>query len=364
MAAALVASCSRPAIEANKPWNPRTAAAYLDQRQDWWASWPNATRDHDTFCISCHTVVPYALSRPSLRRVLGETAPTARESRVLENVRKRVRLGKQTDSYYTDQSDGTSKTAESRGTEAVLNALILASYDAENGQLSDDTQIAFDNMWALQRKSGAEEGAWYWLQFNLEPWEANDSAYYGATLAAIAVGIAPQDYRARPEIQKNIQELRDYLDREYDKQSLINRVGLLWASTKLPGLIAQERKRSVIDEVLSQQREDGGWSLAKLSGTWADGSFSSFLRRSKRLVGAAFTAKSDGYATGLITFSLLEAGVPYQNPQLRRAVSWFRACTSASRWIRTPGVLPLTHPSPARRGRLAVSCSKSSEAAP
>ena len=48
-------------------WNQKAAAAYLDYREGWWAAWPKAARDHQTFCVSCHTAVPYALSRPALR---------------------------------------------------------------------------------------------------------------------------------------------------------------------------------------------------------------------------------------------------------------------------------------------------------
>ncbi len=322
LAAAMFLSCSRPAAESSKPWNPKAAAAYLDTREIWWMQWTQATRDRGTFCVSCHTVLPFALARPALRKVLGEEALTVNELRLLENVRSRVRLGKQIGPYYTDQSDGDRKSAEALGTESILNALILASFDAQTGSLSDDTRLAFETMWALQQKSGNAKGSWNWLRFDLEPWEANDSAYYGATLAAVAVGSAPENYRSSPEIQSNLSLLREYLNREYAAQSLINRVGLLWASAKLPGLIDQERKESIIKEVLSRQREDGGWSLALLSGTWTDGSFISFLRRCERLVGAALTVKSDGYATGLITFSLLRAGIPRQNPQLQRAVSW------------------------------------------
>jgi squalene-hopene/tetraprenyl-beta-curcumene cyclase len=39
-------------------WDQKAAAAYLDRRQEWWMSWPKAQRDHDTFCVSCHTAVP------------------------------------------------------------------------------------------------------------------------------------------------------------------------------------------------------------------------------------------------------------------------------------------------------------------
>src|SRR5262249_41684353 len=53
-------------------WDPNAAAAYLDRRQSWWIEWPRAQRDHETFCVSCHTAVPYALSRSALRTALAE----------------------------------------------------------------------------------------------------------------------------------------------------------------------------------------------------------------------------------------------------------------------------------------------------
>src|SRR6266576_4533595 len=140
----------QPETRMASSWDQQAAAAYLDQRAAWWMEWPKAARDHETFCVSCHTAVPYALSRPALRKPLAETAPSANERRRLDNVTKRVRLWKEVEPFYSDAKDGVNKTAESRGTEAVLNALILASHDAQNGRLSDDTRAAFDNMWALE----------------------------------------------------------------------------------------------------------------------------------------------------------------------------------------------------------------------
>ena len=32
-------------------WSPKAAAAYLDQRADWWMGWQGAARDHGTFCV-------------------------------------------------------------------------------------------------------------------------------------------------------------------------------------------------------------------------------------------------------------------------------------------------------------------------
>src|ERR1700733_8489602 len=187
LAAAATVACSRPAAKVSTTWDPKAAAAYLDYREGWWAEWAGSARDHDTFCVSCHTALPYALARPVLRATLAEPGPSINERKLMDDVTKRVRLWKDVGPYYSDQGYDQ-KTAESRGTEAVLNALILASHDAGRQQLSDDTRTAFDNMWALQQTSGDNRGGWFWLQFDQEPWEANDSAYYGAALAAIAGG--------------------------------------------------------------------------------------------------------------------------------------------------------------------------------
>jgi squalene-hopene/tetraprenyl-beta-curcumene cyclase len=294
-------------------WDRKAAAAYLDQRQTWWMEWPKAARDHDTFCISCHTAVPYALARPALRAALAERVPSANERRLLENVSKRVRLWNEVAPFYSDADRGTYKTVESRGTEAVLNALILASNDANTGHLSADTRTALDHMWAEQQSTGDKKGAWLWLRFANEPWEADDSDYYGATLAAITVGSVPGNYVATPAIQKNLDCLRDYLNRERGSQPAFNRVVLLWAAAKLPGILQPDQQSAIINEILAKQQSDGGWSLASLAGDW------------KRHDGTPQEMKSDGYATGLITFALREAGIPRENAPYQRGLAWLQA---------------------------------------
>src|SRR3954451_22434709 len=113
----LVASLSaiEPAAEADPStaWNRQAAAAYLDQRAGWWTTWPNAQRDHGTFCVSCHTALPYALARPSLRHALGETAPSAPESALLANITKRVTMWRDVEPFYPDQPRGVPNTSES-----------------------------------------------------------------------------------------------------------------------------------------------------------------------------------------------------------------------------------------------------------
>jgi squalene-hopene/tetraprenyl-beta-curcumene cyclase len=204
----------------------------------------------------------------------------------------------------------------------VLNALILASNDAQSGQLSNDTRTALNNMWSEQQTSGDKKGAWLWLRFANEPWEADDSGFYGATLAAIAVGTAPGNYRSQREIQNNLKLLGEYLNRECAAQTAINRAVLLWASAKVPGLLESDKQKAIITELLGKQQPDGGWSLSALSGDW------------KRHDGTAQEITSDGYATGLIAFALLQAGIPRENTQVNKALVWLAANQSktAGNW--------------------------------
>ena len=291
-------------------WDQDAAAAYLDTRAAWWRTWPLSRRDHDTSCASCHTTLPYALARSTLRSTLGETGPSIPEAELLGDVVKRVNLWNEVDPYYPDQRVGLPKTSESRGVEAILNALILSSRDANAGQLSTETRRAFENMWKLQFTRGDLAGGWAWLYFNLAPWESEDAAYFGAALAAVAVGIAPEQYASSTEIEKQVASLREYLLRDYKNRSPFDKVMLLWASAELSGLLAEDQRKSVVDEILSLQNRDGGWSLTIL-GSWGEGED-----------GYVPDSGSDGYATGLITFALQKAGVSPVQEKLDLALEW------------------------------------------
>jgi squalene-hopene/tetraprenyl-beta-curcumene cyclase len=303
-------------------WNERAAAAYLDGRISWWMNWSTSQRDHDTFCVSCHTAVPYAMARPALHTAFEGRARTQLEWRLTDNVTRRVRMWAVVEPFYPDAKRGVPKTLESRGTESVLNALILASYDAREGTSSADTRLALANMWAQQATSGADRGAWPWLQFHNAPWEG-DSQFYGTTLAAIAVGTEPGGYRSATAIQPGLRLLREYLAREQDSQVLIDRVALLWAASVLPGILTPAQQQSIIAAALAKQRPDGGFSLSAFVGGW------------KRADSTALETRSDGYATGLIALALQKAGVPRDEPQLRRALDWLAKNQDAGegRWL-------------------------------
>jgi len=107
--------------------------------------------------------------------------------------------------------------------------------------------------------------------------------------------------------------LREYLNREFVVQTTINRVLLLWADAKLPRLLESDRRKAIIGELLQKQQADGGWSLSSLSGDW------------KRADGTSQETKSDGYATGLITFILQQAGISPDNAKVKRGLAWLTA---------------------------------------
>jgi squalene-hopene/tetraprenyl-beta-curcumene cyclase len=317
-AVAILILALSPTVRAASPsWNARAAAAYLDARQEWWQHWPNAARDHETQCVSCHTALPYALARPALRRALGERELAGPERLMIANVVKRVTLWKDVEPFYPDQTRGLPKTSESRGTESILNAAVLVARDAETGTLSADTRQAFANVWALQFKNGDLKGAWAWLNFHYEPWESNDSAYFGATIAAIAIGGAPGGYASSPEIQDQMKLLREYLQKGAEKQTLFNRLMVLWASAKLPGLLTTAERQSIVDAANAKQQDDGGWTMATL-GSW------------KRVDSTALDTASDGYATGLVTLALQQAGVAATDARVSRGLAWLAAHQDAT----------------------------------
>jgi len=249
------------------------------------------------------------MARPALRATLAEQAPSPTERQLLDNVTKRVRMWKEVEPFFSDEQRGVPKTTESRGTESILDAVILASYDVPTGKLSPDARLALNNMWGQQLKTGEARGAWSWLQFHNSPWEG-DSQYYGEALAAITVGSAPGNYQFTPEIQDNIKLLREYLVQQRESQILINRVTLLWASTTVPGLLTPAQQESIMNEALSKQQADGGFSLSSFVGGW------------KRHDGTPLQTKSDGYATGLVMLVAQQRGMKRDQPQLKRGLTW------------------------------------------
>ena len=303
-------------------WDPKAAAAYLDGRAIWWTTWPNAARDRGTYCMSCHTTLPYALARPELRGLLNERASSAAEDRIMGNLLTRARQWHDVEPWYLDQTRGIPKTSESRAIESVMNALVLGRRDAVAGTLTADAKTAFDVMWALQMKTGPETGAWTWLNFGMDPWESPNSPYFGASMAALAIGSAPGGYVESPEIAERLKALRGYFQRQHGTVSLLNQLHGLWADSRVPGLLTDEQRRATIDAALALQQPDGGWSTVALGG---------YTRIDK----SDSDTRTDGYATAMATLGLQAAGGSGADARVSTGLDWLRRNQdrASGRWI-------------------------------
>ena len=280
-----------PMTRAPGSWDQAAAAHYLDSRELWWQGWAPAKRDHGTICISCHTVLPYVLARPALGQSLREPAAPAPERILFASVEKRVSQWSEMVPFYSDAEDGPGKTAQSHATEAVLNAVILASNDKREGRLRPITKTALDAAWALQQQTGDNAGGWLWQDFHLAPWESSESSYQGAALLMLEAGTAPRLFAQTADEQRHFELLKGYLQRQYAAQPLLNQIYILWASWDVPDLLPVSDRAALLRRLQNLQQGDGGWNLASLD-------------PKERLDKTAPATESDGYATGLILLAM------------------------------------------------------------
>jgi len=135
------------------------APEYLDDRMDVWFAQAKKlhTGQGETACISCHTAVPYALSRPALRRAMHVATATPRAAAARGRHPTRGDLRRHQPFYDFNEA----KKTESRGTEAVINALVLASADAEQNRRepTEPTRRALRRLWETQRPTGRGTGS-------------------------------------------------------------------------------------------------------------------------------------------------------------------------------------------------------------
>jgi squalene-hopene/tetraprenyl-beta-curcumene cyclase len=313
--AAVAAQQALPSGGSSASWDPAAAAAYLDARMDLWFA--NGTKlrtgDSQTACVSCHAGLAYALSRPVLRRVMRVDTFSTQEVQLIAETTRRV------ETYATHQvlyDFNERRQIESRGTEAVLNAVILTSADAAEGvrEPSAATRKALARLWETQRA----DGRWDWLEFGLEPWETIEAAYHGATFAAFAAGTAagPRDGVATAGIER----LRSYLSINYPAQHLYNRTWALLASTRLKSVVTDAQRDALIADLVQAQRADGGWSLYAMA-PWKWSKTAPPVK-SPGDIDATLLSQSDGYATGLVVYTLTQAGVARNHPAIRNGLRW------------------------------------------
>jgi squalene-hopene/tetraprenyl-beta-curcumene cyclase len=248
-------------------------------------------------CFSCHSNLTYLYARPHLP---GEAPAHAEVRQALEDL--------------------VSKRWPEKGprwdTEVVVAAAALAYNDAHTtGKLHPLTRTALDRMWTVQKK----DGGFSWYKCNLPPMEIDD--HYGATLAAVAAGVAPEGYAQTEAARKGLDRIRSWL-KANPPQNLHHKAMILWASSYRDGFLSSEGKEQAIEALRAAQLSDGGWSAASL-GSWK--------RADKK---EQDPKTSDGYGTGLVTFVLRRAGVPADDPALKKGVAWLRTKQRESgRWF-------------------------------
>ncbi|NUQ66568.1 MAG: terpene cyclase/mutase family protein [Pirellulales bacterium] len=249
----------------------------------------------DRKCFACHSDYAFFFTRP----LVGWKVPAHQQLRArLEHLAEHPR-----DVKY-------------RATEAVMVASTLAQNDAlTTGRLHPSTRKALDRMWTMQR----EDGGFDWMKYNQPPSEIDD--HYGATVAAIGVGVAPDGYAETPAAKAGLDKVRAYF-KSNPPAHLHHRAMLLLASLCVDGILSAPERRQVVEDLLGLQRADGGWAAVAL-GNWerSDG-------KPRDL------ESSDPYGTGFAIHVLRQAGVPADEPRIQKGIAWLKTHQRASgRWF-------------------------------
>jgi len=249
-------------------------------------------------CMTCHTNYLYLMARPEV----GEPDAPA-----LATVRQ-----------FAEEL--VSERWEEKGprwdAEVVMTAAVLALNDAATtGELHDLTRRALDRIWTVQRKDGGFD----WLKCDWPPMESDD--HYGATMAAIGVGAAPDNYTDTPAARAGLSKLRTYFENN-PPPTLHHEAMLMWASSYVDGVFEAHEKAACIADLRVLQHDDGGWGAATL-GDWQRGDDTQQDLES-----------SDGYGTGFVIYVLRRAGVPADDPQIQLGIAWLKNNQRASgRWF-------------------------------
>jgi squalene-hopene/tetraprenyl-beta-curcumene cyclase len=276
--------------------SPAAARAYLDRRAAGWLRAPAYAGQRFACAMTCHTTLWYAPARAAV-------SDSGQDSATLMTLRAKLKARVDLPGAWSQQigffgKPGSDTRAESLGSEAVLNSLALALMDPPSKQ-RPLAERAMSRMWEAQRP----DGAWHWMQFDQEPWEAGN-VDWGATLAALAVGRTSASYQQRH--QEAIGRLRSYLERRLNdpakSMTLHDQLFLLWASKRLGWLTPSEQVR-IGREVRALQQPGGAWSL-------------------RALLGNAQDRSEDGYATGLAALALCQ--IQPDRAEVQKALAWLR----------------------------------------
>lgn len=279
-------------------------------------------------CAACHTMPPYLMARPYLAAVSPEPPEVRRffETIVEQRLEAEPALPK----------DGVTAVV-------IEVAAALAFHDrATTGKLHPRTREELDRMWRLQRP----DGGWDWPFRDTPPLKSDE--HFGVTIAALGAGVAPENYAGSAAARQGLAGIRKFLKAQ-PPSSLHQKAMVLWAGMHVEDLLSLTEKEQALKELTAAQRPDGGWSLASLVDNHHDPrrqTEAGRLARAEKGHGHEFliyvgrdkvyqsSLASDGYATGLVVYVLRQAGVPADDPRIRRGVGWLKGHQRESgRWF-------------------------------
>jgi squalene-hopene/tetraprenyl-beta-curcumene cyclase len=304
-----------------KEFSLEQAARYLDSAA---LDWQNTHA-----CTACHTMLPYLMARPTLSSVSPQSAEVRQ---FFEDVVAGKREAMP--NYACDDVDGA--VAVGVASAMAINDRWVA------GKLHPLTRQALDRMWTIQRT----DGGWTWPFRDTPPLKIDEQ--YGASLAAIGSGMAPDNYAKTPAAKAGIEGIRRFLSKT-TAVSLHQKAMRLWASVYVDDLLTAEAKGKILESLLDAQRPDGGWSMANLVDNTSDvtleadrvskakaeqGYGTEFLCYVGRDANYKSSLTSDGYATGFVIFVARQAGLKASDARLQRGLTWLKENQRESgRWF-------------------------------
>jgi squalene-hopene/tetraprenyl-beta-curcumene cyclase len=284
------------------------ASQYLE---DGAAAWNGQRR-----CVTCHTNGTYMVTRPSLSQTLGPPPDSTR-------------------SFFLSQLAELQKEDHDRLRQSIRPAQViyiaagLAEWDAHVlKSLSAETESALEIMFAIQEPNGTWGSLDCWPPFESD-------AYHEATVAAMAAATAPGwlqkiESSGNASLQAGVQRLKTYLMSTPPLHDY-SRVLLLWANSRMGGLLTAEQKQQLLEIVLKHQRDDGGWSIRSFAApeAWGGGNRARKLRTETDFE----TPASDGHMTGLALIVLRSSGIEASDARVQRGVAWLKSNQRESgRW--------------------------------
>jgi len=263
----------------------KNTALYLDRAA---LTWQKKKK-----CATCHTNMPYLFARP----VLGEFENSGEVRAFFEDYRK-VRWAKKDPN-------------ENQGFWTIVVGAGLTFNDLQTtGKLSETAREVLDLLWTTQRA----DGGWRWPDCNYAPMELDE--HYGATLAAVIVGIAPDNYAETEAAAAGLEKLRVFFNNDPPK-SLHHRLMIAWCSKRIDGIASDTDRSKALEELMALQLDDGGWSTAGFLTDWKGLE----LEEGRPLQ----TQVSDGYGTGFAIVIARELGVQVGDPRLNKGIDWIKS---------------------------------------